>query len=110
MMTMTAAEDQKEMKSIPVSKIDTLIADFKTIAKYDPPQEQAQEYLVNIIIPTLDNLKKESEEMIPLSLVEAFEKWLKATAKVDSYWFVFAVIIKKLEELTKGYRLEDHKK
>jgi hypothetical protein len=69
------------MKSVRVEKIDTLIADFKTIAKYDPPQEQAQEYLVNIIIPTLDNLKKESEEMIPLSLVEAFENGLKQQQK-----------------------------
>jgi|SRR6185503_6985490 len=50
--------EEKAIPSIPISKIDEKIKDFKAIAKYDPIEDPITKYIINVIIPELEGLKK----------------------------------------------------
>lgn len=55
----------KEM--IPVSVIDALITDFVARAQFDPLHEPIKQYLMNVIIPMLEETKKQAQPSTSIS-------------------------------------------
>jgi len=58
------------MKMIPISEIDETIKDFKAIAKYDPIEDPITKYIANVVIPTLEQLRKKAIPAIPISKID----------------------------------------
>ena len=50
----------KKEKMIPLSVIDAKIKEFQEILKYDPITEDRKWIIVSVVIPTLEDLKKEA--------------------------------------------------
>ena len=63
------------MKMIPESEIDETIKDFKAIVKYDPIEDPITKYIANVVIPTLEQLRKKAIPAVAVNeVIEVLEK------------------------------------
>ena len=88
---------------IPLSVVDSQIKNFKAIAKYDPLEDPITQYIINVVIPVLEGLKKEATlEPIEQKINDRIAELEQEKKEAEGKRGIFTnCLIEKIEELRK---------